>query len=182
MHDRPCAIWDRVTGHTDRGAKSCMGCIATQVSAQKAASPVPYGDELQATMFCHIGTLRRVALSEDLDLASRRRTQRERRLLDVLARLFGAGAFDHHLEQLALFFRAIQTAQRREHSLPLLALARLLAVADEHRERREAVAHVAEPLRQLVVELEGDDGCGGLLLERLQLRREIRRAGLRRFL
>src|ERR1043165_8352808 len=130
MHDRPCAIWDRVTGHTDRGANSCMGCIATQVSAQSAASPVPYGDVLQITTFCHIGTLRRVAVSEDLDLASRRRTQRLCGLLDELARLFGARAFDHQLEELALFFRAIQTPQSCEHAFPLLALAGLLAVAD----------------------------------------------------
>jgi len=51
-----------------------MGCIATQVSAQQAASPVPYGDALQTTIFCHITTLQRVAVSEDLDLAGRRRS------------------------------------------------------------------------------------------------------------
>src|SRR5688572_23552010 len=63
--------------------------------------------------------------SEDFDLAGRRGTQRERRLLDVLARLFGSGAVDHQLEKLPFLFGAIQTAQCGEQALPLLALTRL---------------------------------------------------------
>src|SRR5688572_7164670 len=100
-----------------------MDVIATQVSALTAVSPAPYGDALHSTIFCHIGTLHRVAVSEDLDLAGRRCAQRQRRLLDVLARLLGARTVDHQLEDLPLLFRAIQASQRREESAPLLALA-----------------------------------------------------------
>ena len=127
-------------------------------------SPAPYGDAAQITIFCHMRALRGVALSEDLDLSSRRCAQRESRLLNVLARFLGARTLDHQSEQLPLLFRAIQAAQCREHALPLLALAGLRAIADEHRECGQAVAHVTEALRQLVVELECDDGRGGLFL------------------